>query len=152
MPKRSTLIHIRDPYLASEGYDAVLSSSVEILKAILTNPKILDMHKKNIIKDVVLWRMSEVDGKWTTRYRSMGVLKGDDEPVNHEHVFTRKNMTEQLLEHPADVEQILRTVTGCIVTKSEHKKLSKIKDVDGWDRYKQAGVQVWDMKINKRFI
>jgi hypothetical protein len=41
---------------------------------------------------------------------------------------------------------VLRRAVGCTVTRVEHERLSAIGSVDGWQRYLDAGVRVFDAR------
>lgn len=151
MPLKSQLASLRKPYKRKVDADAQMDSAFEVLQTVLSNPNITKKHKKEVIK-IMLWNVSQIDGKYSVQYRSEGVLHGEDEKVQHEHVVTRKEITDTLLEHPDQVREILSQVLACIVTESEHRKLTLIKDVRGWERYKKAGIKVFDMVTNERII
>jgi hypothetical protein len=62
----------------------------------------------------------------------------------HEHVISRKELTDRLLKGEK-VVAVLKAITVCIVTHKEHVKLSKVtKHVEGWNRYKEAKIEVLD--------
>jgi hypothetical protein len=50
---------------------------------------------------------------------------------------------------PEDIEEILKNAVGCTVTKEEHTLLERFKHLDGWERYRQAGIIVIDMETEK---
>ena len=125
-----------------------MESVLTTIKAILK----LDIEKghKKIFLSRCLWMLSEVDGKYTTRYKSensIGKSKGD---VHHEHVFERKRLGEMLLKSSGNVKKIIKQSVGCVVTRTEHKKLDQVcrknPRLTGWQRYKAAGIKVFDCK------
>ena len=85
---------------------------------------------------LAIWKWTERDGKWQTRYRSGAALAlGADwgKYVNHEHVITRLELRKQMLSAPDRVSGILRSSVACIVTRDEHVRLSKVgDDTSGW--------------------
>ena len=110
-------------------------------------------HRKKMLKEV-LWWISEADGKYATRFRSQAVVKlaennpKSNEKVQHEHVFPRAKVADELLtrriellQNPSELETILDATVGCVVLASEHRKLND--KAEGWKRY--ANVPVWDM-------
>jgi len=151
MPLKSQLASLRKPYKRKADADAQMDSAFEVLQTVLNNPNITKKHKKEVI-NIMLWNVSQIDGKYSVQYRSEGVLHDEDEKVQHEHVITRKEIVNSLLEHPDQVKEILEQVLACIVTESEHKKLSLVKDAKGWERYEKAGIKVFDMVTNERII
>jgi hypothetical protein len=61
-------------------------------------------------------------------------------------------MIEALLQAKSeDVDEILRNAVGCTVTKEEHTLLEQFKHLDGWERYRQAGMVVIDMETGQPF-
>lgn len=73
-----------------------------------------------------------------------GAGKWEDGLV-HEHVFQRALLVERLLAiEPADIGLVLHDAVACVVTKQEHRRLGAVQGFDGWDRYRAAGVRVWD--------
>ena len=105
----------------------------------------------------VLWWISEADGKYAARYRSKAVVElaranpNSTEKVQHEHVFPRAKVADELirrapelLDNLRELEAILDSTVGCVVLASEHRKLND--KAEGWRRY--ANVPVWDMSTN----
>ena len=96
--------------------------------------------------------------RWNTRYLSaaaraiygafeeaarrgqLTALKGKHmRGLRHEHVFPRRVMVDRLL---AGDTLALTESFGCVVTVAEHGILDD--RCSGWDRYREAGVGVWD--------
>jgi hypothetical protein len=104
---------------------------------------ILERHKRDIISGM-LWKITEARGKYTTRYRSKASMEAGTK-LQHEHVFTRKDLTDRILAEPQHVREILCDAIGCVVTVDEHKRLSRVAGtIRGWNRYTAAGVEVVD--------
>ena len=118
-------------------------------------------HCKEILK-IALWKLTtaEVSGKHRTRFCSEKV---HEEPkqhkLNHDHVQRCALAIERLMEpNPKDALVSVENMVGCTVTLDEHTKLTEadrkhaamIKsgkaktELDGWDRYKRAGITVLD--------
>lgn len=153
-------------YEPAKDAEEVVASAKTLAKVVLRS-RLLDKHKKHILS-VVQWLISEVDGKYTTRYRSKKVVdlankylqssgkkvearrlkdikrKAHGELIQHEHVNTRKYITNEIMENPDRVDSILDQVIGCVVSKSEHGKLRKRGT--GWARYRNR-VPVYDMSF-----
>jgi hypothetical protein len=63
-------------------------SAVTLIKSLLANkqPEVLPDHVSDLI-DVLLWRITEADGKYNTRYKSSGALEcANNSQLRHEHV------------------------------------------------------------------
>ena len=136
------------PFVRSSKSDEIIKSAKELANLVLQNSSIIEVHRKSIISQVQ-WFISTADGKHKTRYRSRLIVElatnnpSSIEKINHEHVFTRKEITEQLLKNPQKVDELLDVVIGCIVTKAEHDRMNAKSS--GWERYKNAGIEVLDM-------
>jgi hypothetical protein len=128
--------------------DSRRRSVAALIRAVIAidDPSVLAKHKRDVL-DCLLWKYTEADGKYNTRYRSHSAQMCPDELVRetltHEHVFPKKKMISDLLEAgPNGVEAVLKNAIGCLVTKEEHKHLTAFDaDFDGWDRYVKAGIQ-----------
>jgi hypothetical protein len=63
-------------------------------------------------------------------------------------------MVKQLIDRPHDALAIRDNACGCVVTIEEHDALTRIdrqdKEVDGWDRYRRAGIAVIDRSSGER--
>ncbi len=60
--------------------------------------------------------------------------------LRHEHVVPRTFLVEKLLA--GDTTWSLASALACVVTESEHGRLPVAPA--GWDRYRAAGVRVWN--------
>jgi hypothetical protein len=76
----------------------------------------------------------------------------------HEHVWERSKVADQLLVpgiSEAQIDSIMEDVLPCTVTKDEHSKLHtelKLKHLDGWKRYEDANIEVWNTATGTRLI
>jgi hypothetical protein len=155
-------------YVPSRDTREIIASAKKLARVVLKSRSLLTKHKRKILSEVQ-WFISEADGKYTTRYRSKKVVdlarrylrtvsrgpakrgtanvqaKARRELIQHEHVNTRKSITDKILRHPTQVVSILNQVIGCVVTKDEHSRLRKA--ARGWGRYRHAGVRVYDMSF-----
>jgi len=103
-------------------------------------------HKKDLL-DICIWQITEIDGKYNTRYRSEGAMDHQNwKEVRHEHVYPRKHLIDRLFEGN-DIDAVISEATACLVTKAEHEKLSHT--FIGWERYKNANIRVYDLKIKE---
>ncbi|MCD4666814.1 hypothetical protein K8R47_03320 [archaeon] len=105
---------------------------------------------KKELFDILIWKITEINGKYNTKYRSEGALGVKDvKQLHHEHVMTRKKSKEKLESAKSieEIKKILDNLQACIVTREEHKKLDN--KIDGWERYKKAGIKVFDVSGDK---
>lgn len=139
------------------GSDEIIGSAIALAKHLVSNrPKnSLGAHLKELL-NVLVWKVSEANGKYNTRYWSEGFYKNPDKnSCEHEHVIEKKKIVQQLLNEPDRIEEIMKSVVACLVLADEHKLLTKLSksspELDGWERYKMAGVRVWDT-VENRFL
>jgi hypothetical protein len=112
-------------------------------------------HRKEFVK-LALWMVTTAEaGKFNTRYRS----RASREPgatIQHNHVDERAKMADRLIAHPDELDSILDLAVGCVVTKEEHARLTQVSrqqpELDGWDRYVAAGIEVVDMVSGERAV
>jgi hypothetical protein len=118
-------------------------SIAQLIRIIVSvdHPDVLNEQKLQVI-DTLLWKFTEADGKHNTPFRTVAALTAPEEELQHEHVFTRKQLKHRILAStPDDVDSILADAIGCLVTVEEHKRLSCLDGlVFGWQRYLQAGI------------
>ena len=137
------------PYKPAAKSASVLESAKKLARLILESEELLLKHRKKMLKEV-LWLISEVDGKYTTRYRSAEVVRLArdkpccDERIQHEHVYPRAEVADRLLRErkallraPGELDKLLDQTVACVVTKVEHGKL---KTGHGWARYTEVPV------------
>ena len=124
----------------------IFESAATIVEGVLKMP-VLDRHKRDLISGM-LWVITEARGKYKTRYRSKASLQLPKPKLHHEHVFTRKDLTDQIMKDPARARQILSQAVGCVVTVEEHRLLAKAErenpTLRGWERYTAAGIEWLD--------
>ena len=110
----------------------------------------LEKHKKTLISQMI-WKITEANGKYNTRYISKNARKASKDERRHDHVWTRKGMVERILKDPDVLEHEIQRAIGCTVIKDEHDDLTRFDTLcDGWERYKSARIAVWDLKENTR--
>lgn len=129
-----------------------ITSAVNAIKAILP-ADLYPAHKRELL-DICIWKITEADGKWRTRYRSLGALEASaDTKLQHEHVVEKQKIVSELILGNDSVENIVARAVGCVVTKDEHVRLTSVSrhdsSLDGWNRYKAGGVRVFDLKTGK---
>jgi hypothetical protein len=116
----------------------------------LAAPEVVPSHRRELLS-VAVWKYTEADaGKWGLQYRLAAVVNGPTASVQQEHVLPRKHLVERMLSDPGNVPDILATAQACLVTTTEHARLSALPaSVLGWTRYFQAGIGVIDMLIGE---
>ncbi len=67
--------------------------------------------------------------------------------LKREHVTTRSGAKLAMAQGDRRaVEDVLGKMIVCVVTDEEHEHLRPFRYLDGWDRYKAAGVRVYDIR------
>lgn len=126
------------------------NSAIAIAEAALAYRNDITVSHLREILSIAVWKYTECDGKYATRFRSEAALFAPSPQVHHEHVVPRKQLVDQMLANPELVRKILGEAIGCVVLRSEHRALAQVEKADdslsGWDRYRTAGIVVWDMK------
>jgi hypothetical protein len=133
--------------------EAVRRDAIALAEFAVTSPDLQDVTRKEVLSKYILIRLTHgnSNGKYDTQYRSAGALGMTDPALlEHEHVYPRRWMIEQMLAEPSAVELILTTFAlACTVTKDEHRRLAAAEranpGLDGWRRYFAAGIAVTDM-------
>jgi hypothetical protein len=148
------------PWVESPRASSHFRSAAALARFALDSAELTEDHRRQLLNNAV-WYVSEAAGKYKTRYRSAGVLLLEAEtPVTkwwselrHDHVTTRRSILQSLNVPGADVEAILRSVVSCIVTRTEHERLTRFDEAcHGWDRYLAAHIDVYDMATGNLFI
>jgi hypothetical protein len=108
-------------------------------------------HKRELLS-VCIWKITEAApvSKYQTRFRSRASLSAPESELAHDHVNQRKSLIDEMIAHPEEVSRILQTAVACVATRSEHERLTGVSrenpDLDGWERYKKAGIDVVDLE------
>lgn len=139
---------LHQPWAPRPGADALFASALAIAEFALRTETLLAAHRDELLSTAI-WKWTERDGKWRTRFRSSGALSlgpGWHKHVNHEHVTPRLALRRAMLQDPHRVGEILRSAQACVVTREEHGRLNAIgEEFRGWERYRAAQVDVYDM-------
>lgn len=138
----------------SNGADkaATLASARRAMSAIL-RLDILPEHKRELL-GICLWKVTEAGGtKYRIRYRSVASRGLPRSELQHEHVFQRQTLVARLLEDPRCLDDVIATAVACVVTRAEHRRLDAIgrerPRLDGWARYRAAGIVVEDTETGR---
>jgi hypothetical protein len=128
-------------------------SAITAAKAILG----LDLyppHKRRLLS-VCVWKITEADGKYRTRFKTQEALHSERCDLTHEHVYRRKRLITALLQAPANADIILARAIACTVTRQEHIRLCKQDrarpDLDGWERYRRSRITVIDTLTQRSY-
>jgi hypothetical protein len=133
--------------------DGVRRDAIALAKFAVTSPDLRDVTRKEVLSKYVLILLTHgtSNGKYGTRYRSADALGVTDPALlEHEHVYPRKWLIEQMLAEPSAVEMVLtHCALACTVTEAEHRRLAAAERANpgltGWERYHAAGVVVTDL-------
>jgi hypothetical protein len=146
------VVRANEPYIADQNVELNRASALRLIHQLIQLTDVTTRHHTEQLS-IGLWKWTEAEGvapnaKYNTRYVSAGV-KDPAGPigVNHEHVWTRKDLTTQLLGQTWDIDALeallVERGVACIVTVEEHGRLSGQTE-KGWQRYTAAGIAVWD--------
>ncbi|MEU4603297.1 hypothetical protein AB0F43_09995 [Kribbella sp. NPDC023972] len=143
--------------MAQDGGQVLRSSALALVKQVLSMTDIHSKHRRELLT-IGLWKWTEAPGvsphpKYNIRYVSRGVLGEDAAKINHEHVWPRRWIIDSLLSRNdwtiAELEELLDAYgVACVVTTEEHARLSGGSG-QGWQRYIQAKVDVWDRQLGR---
>jgi hypothetical protein len=130
-------------------HDERIQSAKRAIRALLS-VNLVSNHKSRLL-GVCIWKLSEADGKWNVRYWSKMALTAPKNERRHEHVHEIRKLVRSLLQGQS-ADTVARRVVACIVTRSEHKRLSApaLYNIDGWNRYRAAKVPVIDLVTGRR--
>jgi hypothetical protein len=129
-----------------------LASAVAVARFALESPDLYDAHRNELLS-FACWWATELDGKYKTRFRSLGARRPGARDLRHEHVVPRKALRQAMQREPARAAEILREALGCVVTREEHDRLEAVGgQLEGWERYIAAGVDVFDEQDGKPLI
>lgn len=97
----------------------------------------------------IVWIVSEIDGKFATRYRSREALAAPAGTVQHEHVVPMRQLWAIIRQKHMSPARLLPLVTACVVTREEHRRLTahdRLPDAEfGWLRYAKCRIPVMDL-------
>ena len=93
-----------------------------------------------------IWEVAFATGSFLGRYRSESVIRQVGLPIQRDHICRKETLVQELLGRPPDVERIIGRAHCCVVTKDEHKRLSRVGgEIEGWERNLVAGTTVYAM-------
>lgn len=143
---------LSDPFVPRADADKIIQSAKNAIAKILEMGEDALLEHRRALLSRMIWKITEAHGKYTTRYCSQSAQNYQGK-LEHEHVTARKVLIDRLMKDPMDVDRILEDAIACTVIAEEHKSLSRVSEtVCGWDRYKQAKIQVIDRQTGKQFL
>jgi hypothetical protein len=148
MPFLSKLSH-RRRYVEGSATAQKLAD-IRILLSAVRSLEIGKALKKRMLVHGI-WEVARATGDFCGRYRSETVIRFEGCKIQRDHIYQKSTLVEQLLGASPDIDSIMDRARCCIVTAEEHEKLHRLqKNFDGWDRYRAAGVAVYDMQSETR--
>lgn len=146
--------NLQEPWIEIEQAAARIESAKAYIRLLLSSaPKIGRPEHLRELLSTLIWKITEANGKWDTRYCSESLFRNPDCKWNHEHVYGRKQLIDELLDAPKNLDAIMKNAIGCVVSEAEHKLLTKISrtkpGVQGWKRYISAKITVIDRKTGR---
>ncbi len=154
----NTSVRLGRRYVADPDIDKRRDSALRLIQQTLAMRDLLPRHHREMIS-IGLWKWTEAVGvpphaKFHVPFRSVGALDMEHpSSINHEHVWPRRWMIDQLLQRQDWTDELLRTFletygVACVVTVEEHGRLGG-SNAAGWGRYLDAGVRVRDMRTDE---
>lgn len=93
-----------------------------------------------------IWEVAKATDDFHGRFRSERVIRTPGLRIQRDHIHKKSALVGELLRPSPDLDSIIDRARCCIVAADEHQKLHGIdSDLDGWERYRVAGVIVYDM-------
>lgn len=139
----------KDKWVEDDFAGEIKQSAIKLASAVANEKDVLEKHKKQAIS-LMFWWVTESSGKHNTRFISEGVYNGKT-PIEHEHVIPRKELVAQIMDNPQNISDLFGEAIGCLVTKEEHGLLPNGNVKKGWERYKFAGIKVYD-RLNQKWL
>jgi hypothetical protein len=154
----NTSVRLDRPYVADASVDERRDSALRLIQQMLALRDVLSVHHSELLS-IGLWKWTEASGvaphaKYHVPLRSYGAIDlATPASINHEHVWPRKWMVDQLLQRQdwtaESLRQFLETYgVACVVTVEEHARLGASRS-SGWARYIDAGIRVRDMRTGE---
>jgi len=134
------------PFRRRPDAEARIQSALHAIRCILAAESVLPEHKTELLS-ICLWKITEAEGfgKYETRFVSTGSLDRPASGLAHDHVHERAKLVRGLLDGSLSVEALREHAIACTVSRDEHHLLGSVpKQLDGWDRYRAAGIAVID--------
>jgi hypothetical protein len=136
------------PYVRRIDADARIASALSAIRALLV-ADLLPAHRRELL-GVCLWKLSLAEplDKYATRFVSAASLGRTRRSLAHEHVYERAKLVRALIDGAMAPERLPEFAFACVVTREEHACLGvesrRDPSLDGWARYREAGIAVVD--------
>lgn len=152
MSRYVTKPHHKERYFEPENLHTQLNEVQTVVTQLMgmnLTPKL-----KKLMINTALYQVAHVSGGYKGRYRSQGVLNAAQnnrsEAIQLDHVRQRKNWIPRLNDGET-VASLIESAFCCVVTRTEHENLKRFARHDGWERYRQASIQAFDMSEGPPF-
>ena len=150
MPIVSEICH-QKVYVQAKDYETRFLEVEKLIIAILNLDISIPLKKRMLVH--ALWEITKPNGDFKGRFRSKAVLVIGT-PIERDHVYQKERIVRCLVEHPNEIRTALNDLIHCVVAKEEHQRLTQISrskiELDGWQRYQEAGIEVLDMSTGKQ--
>lgn len=137
----------RKLFVEPPGLNEKLQDVEKLIKGLIALNLNLPLKKRMLVH--AIWEVATSSGNFKGRFRSRGVVTQVGVKIQRDHVFQKKGIVERLIHFPDQIPEILTDAVCCVVTEGEHRVLTayskKNPHVDGWQRYSEAGITVFDM-------
>ena len=138
----------RTRYAVSPAVEKQIAEIKILLEGIRTLPIGTPMKKRMLVH--AIWEVAFATGNtqraFMGRYRSEAVVNQPGLKIQRDHIYKKEALIQELLGPSPNLDEILDRAHCCVVTEDEHRKLGLINDaIDGWERYRAAGITVYDM-------
>ena len=144
MPFLSKATH-QKRYLQTEATTARLEDVRSLLETLRGLPLALPLKKRMLAH--AIWEVAKATGDFCGRYRSEAVIRHPGQMIQRDHIYQKRTLVEELLGPAPNIDSIIERAYCCIVTAEEHAKLHGLSPkLDGWERYRAAGIVVFDMQ------
>ncbi|QOY90066.1 hypothetical protein [Paludibaculum fermentans] len=138
----------RARYAVSPAADKQIADIKILLEAIRILPICTPMKRRMLVH--AIWEVAFATGNtqraFMGRYRSEAVVNQPGMKIQRDHIYKKEALVQELLGPSPNLDEILDHAHCCVVTEEEHKRLGHVDDaIDGWERYRAAGITVYDM-------
>jgi hypothetical protein len=144
MPFLSKATH-QKRYFQTEATAARLEDVKTLLDMLRGLPVALPLKKRMLAHGI--GEVAKATGDFCGRYRSEAVIRNPGQKIRRDHIYQKRTLVEELLGPAPNIDSIIERACCCIVTEEEHVKLHALSPkLDGWERYRAAGIVVYDMQ------
>src|SRR4051812_11132937 len=123
MPIVSALTHARR-YVERPSTRQRLADVKTLLETIIPMQIALSLKKRLLVHGI--WEVSRATGDFRGRYRSEGVIREVDVPIQRDHIYKKSILVEELLGVSPDIDRVIERARCCVVTTAEHQRLHSV--------------------------